>query len=151
MLRRLLLKKNFYTNPLFTVVSVRGGMPQRGNFRGGHRGGFNPSFRNNVDSFGQKIPPPPGYICYRCLGKGKDVQHSSGCITVAQHINACTRIDHFINDCPTNGNAEFDKPKLKRTTGIPKAFLVKVEQTERDRGNVMVTTTGDLVVAAPNR
>lgn len=131
-------------------------MPQRGNFRG--RGGFNPSFRSNLDSFGQKIPPPPGYICYRCLGKGKSkIFYGKGSrnsfLLLAQATASLffSLIDHFIHDCPTHGNTEFDKPKLKRTTGIPKAFLVKVEQTERDKGNVMVTTGGDLVVAAPNR
>ena len=34
---------------------------------------------------------------------------------------------HYINSCPTNGNPEFDIHKIKRPTGIPKAFLKKVD------------------------
>ncbi|KAJ1503783.1 hypothetical protein HMI54_007786 [Coelomomyces lativittatus] len=48
-------------------------------------------------------PPPPGYVCYRCGVKG-----------------------HFIQDCPTNGDTTFDRPKVKRTTGIPKSFLKEI-------------------------
>ena len=44
-----------------------------------------------------KSQPPPGYICNRCGEKG-----------------------HFIYDCPVKGNPQ---PTVKRTTGIPKAFL----------------------------
>ena len=39
---------------------------------------------------------------------------------------------HFIGVCPTLGDENFDKPKLKRTTGIPKTFLKTVDQ--RDAG-----------------
>lgn len=48
--------------------------------------------------------PPPMYVCYRCGVKG-----------------------HYIQDCPTNGDAKFDRPKVKRTTGIPKSFLKEIE------------------------
>ena len=46
------------------------------------------------------------------------------------------------------GNADFDnRPKLKKTTGIPKMFLKTVET--RDAAG-MVTETGELVIAQPN-
>lgn len=71
--------------------------------------------------------PPPGYICYRCGRKG-----------------------HFISDCPTIGDKDFDKPRLKRTTGIPKIFLKTVENTQSSRSGVMIAQTGELVIAQPN-
>ncbi|KAI9208706.1 DWNN domain-containing protein [Polychytrium aggregatum] len=118
--------------------------------RGGHRGGFqgtgdrggsqsashtssmvsggsgayhgDADWRNN--NMNQELPP--GYICYRCGQKG-----------------------HFLNQCPTHGDAKFDRPKLKRTTGIPKVFLTVVEDAQASDG-VMITQTGELVVVKPN-
>src|ERR1700760_1231448 len=55
-------------------------------------------------------PLPPGYICHRCQQKG-----------------------HWIYDCPTNDDPNFvPKPKLKKTTGIPRSFLERVEKTDDD-------------------
>ncbi|KAI8818207.1 DWNN domain-containing protein, partial [Fimicolochytrium jonesii] len=71
--------------------------------------------------------PPPGYICYRCGQKG-----------------------HFINQCPTIGDQTFDRPKLRRTTGIPKIFLKVVDDKTAAGGGVMVTQSGELVIAQPN-
>jgi len=63
-------------------------------------------------------------------------------------------IGHYINVCPTIGNDSFDRPKLKRTTGIPKMFLKTVEDKSGDgpppREGVMVTGDGELVVVHPN-
>nr|POE93309.1 putative ring finger protein p8b7.15c [Quercus suber] len=51
---------------------------------------------------------PPGYICHRCGDKG-----------------------HWIQACPTNNDPTFDgRPKIKRTTGIPRSMLKKLEPTE---------------------
>lgn len=73
--------------------------------------------------------PPPTYVCYRCGQKG-----------------------HYINQCPTNGDKEYDKhPRIKRTTGIPRSFLKVIEEPKNavksGTGGLMVTPKGDLVVA----
>ncbi|GAA5847298.1 hypothetical protein JCM3766R1_003941 [Sporobolomyces carnicolor] len=94
-------------------------------------------------------PPPPGYICYRCGQKG-----------------------HWIQECPTNGDAAYEnRPRIKRTTGIPKSFLTEVagpgpktgdedgmlgaDGTESGlvmdhKSGVMVTADGGFVVARPD-
>jgi protein MPE1 len=81
-----------------------------------------------------------GYICYRCGEKG-----------------------HWIQLCPTNDDPNFDnKPRVKRTTGIPKSFLKTVEKpaalvndgTTDDTklpSGVMVNADGDFVVAEPDK
>ncbi|KAI9688830.1 MAG: hypothetical protein M1822_001187 [Bathelium mastoideum] len=85
-------------------------------------------------------PPPPGYICYRCQEKG-----------------------HWIQACPTNDDPEFDKkPRLRRTTGIPKSFQRTVEKPianavndgltddTKQNSNVMVNAEGEFVIAVPD-
>lgn len=86
------------------------------------RGGFVPSAI-------ERPPPPAGYICYRCGQKG-----------------------HWIQECPTNDNQEYDnRPRFKRTTGIPKSMLRTVEQsTAENMSGVMVTPDGSYVVATPD-
>ncbi|KAI8356688.1 DWNN domain-containing protein, partial [Blakeslea trispora] len=76
----------------------------------------------------QRIPPPT-YVCYRCGQKG-----------------------HYINQCPTNGDKDYDKhPRIKRTTGIPRSFLKVIEEPKNavkaGTGGLMVTPKGDIVVA----
>ncbi len=84
--------------------------------------------------------PPSGYICYRCGEKG-----------------------HWIQVCPTNDDPNFDnKPRVKRTTGIPRSFLKTIEKpvaltndgtmddTKAPSG-VMVNAEGEYVVAEPDK
>ncbi|EAU90508.1 zinc knuckle domain-containing protein [Coprinopsis cinerea okayama7 len=78
----------------------------------------------------QDRPLPPSYVCYRCGQKG-----------------------HWIQDCPTNNDREFDnRPRIKRTTGIPRSMLKAVENPNTaDIGQgIMVTPEGGYVVAQPD-
>ncbi|ORX53377.1 DWNN-domain-containing protein [Piromyces finnis] len=104
-------------------------VPFRPHFTGSHPSnstpGSKPSSSNPTPTI-QKIPNPT-YVCFRCRQKG-----------------------HFISDCPTLGDKEFDRPKLKRTTGIPKCFLKAVDTKQASEGGVMVTQNGELVVVQPN-
>ena len=60
---------------------------------------------------------------------------------------------HWIYDCPTNNDKDFDnRPRIKRTTGIPRSFLKTVEApSESNAGaGVMITPEGGFVVAQPD-
>ena len=79
-------------------------------------------------------PPPQGYICHRCGEKG-----------------------HWIQACPTNNDPNFDnKPRIKRTTGIPKVFLKRADKPifdddgEGKTNGVMMDADGEYVVAEPD-
>ncbi|OBW66218.1 DWNN-domain-containing protein [Aureobasidium pullulans] len=99
-----------------------------------HRpGGFN-KMANVPDK-----PLPPGYTCHRCGEKG-----------------------HWIQACPTNNDPAFEnRPKFRRTTGIPRSFLKVVEKPtalssdgtvdiSQLPAGVMYTATGEWVVARPD-
>ncbi|KAH8832965.1 DWNN-domain-containing protein [Flagelloscypha sp. PMI_526] len=75
-------------------------------------------------------PLPPSYVCYRCGQKG-----------------------HWINMCPTNNDREYDnRPRIKRTTGIPRSMLKAVQspQIGGPGEGIMVTPEGGYVVAQPD-
>lgn len=75
-------------------------------------------------------PLPASYVCYRCGQKG-----------------------HWIHDCPTNNDRDWDhKPRIKRTTGIPRSFLKTVEQPTDGSftQGVMLTPEGGYVIAQPD-
>ncbi|KAH8093273.1 DWNN domain-containing protein [Cristinia sonorae] len=75
-------------------------------------------------------PLPPSYVCYRCGQKG-----------------------HWIQDCPTNNDRDYDnRPRIKRTTGIPRSFLKAVDNPSTGPlgQGVMVTPEGGYVVAQPD-
>ena len=70
---------------------------------------------------------------------------------------------HWIQSCPTNDDPTFDgKPRVKRTTGIPRSFLTKIEKptTLANDGTIddikpppgaMVNAEGEWVVAEPDK
>jgi protein MPE1 len=58
-------------------------------------------------------PPPDKYVCFRCGQKG-----------------------HWIQDCPTNDDPNWDKNKrFKRSTGIPKTMMQRVEDSDSEDEN----------------
>lgn len=62
-------------------------------------------------------------------------------------------VGHWIQDCPTNDDREFDnRPRVKRTTGIPRSFLkaVDISAEGAPAKGVMVTPEGGFVVAEPD-
>lgn len=84
--------------------------------------------------------PPNGYVCHRCGEKG-----------------------HWIQQCPTNDNPEYDnRPRVKRTTGIPKSFLKTVDKAtvlaqgadgddSKTPAGIMVNADGEFVIAEPDK
>ncbi|KAI9732847.1 MAG: hypothetical protein M1834_003785 [Cirrosporium novae-zelandiae] len=100
-----------------------------------------PVYRGNYKGKPANVPdhpPPTGYVCYRCGEKG-----------------------HWIQACPTNGDPNMEnRPRIKRTTGIPRSFLKTVEKpvlngdgadnTKPSKG-VMVNAAGEWVIAEPDK
>ncbi|KAB8346365.1 hypothetical protein FH972_023407 [Carpinus fangiana] len=98
-------------------------------------GGYKPNAKAAPDH-----PPPPGYLCYRCGEKG-----------------------HWIQACPTNNDPSWEgRPRVKRTTGIPKSQLKTIEKPKsltndgltddaRQPSGVMVNAEGEYVVAVPDQ
>lgn len=69
--------------------------------------------------------PPENYVCFRCGNKG-----------------------HFIQHCPTNNDRNFDILKIRKPSGIPKDFLMKVSGDAEGLNSKLVTEEG-FVVANP--
>ncbi len=101
--------------------------------------------------------PPPGYICYRCGEKGRFS------VLMFETVADLVLLGHWIQMCPTNNNPNFDgRPRVKRTTGIPRSFLKTIEKpavltndgtaddTKQPSG-VMVNAEGEFVVAEPDK
>lgn len=101
------------------------------NADGGFQKRFRPPMTSTAGAFrgGPAVPPPPYYVCFRCGQKG-----------------------HYINNCPTNNDPNFDKPRVKKSTGIPRSFLKTVasDNTASEQQPLMVTADGSLVVAVSN-
>ncbi|KAJ1960557.1 Retinoblastoma-binding protein [Dispira parvispora] len=87
---------------------------------------YRPHPRNPSGHMHPARPLPANYICHRCGQKG-----------------------HWISDCPTNADKGFGQPRIKRTTGIPKSFLQKIDALPEDKA-AMVTADGSLVIAQAN-
>jgi len=80
--------------------------------------------------------PPPGYVCYRCGGK-----------------------DHWIKNCPTNSDPNFEGKKIKKTTGIPKSYMktisketveFRLQNPELNESGIHTNENGDLIDAEGN-
>ena len=89
-----------------------------------------PVFFRNSAAANDDGPPPPGYMCYRCGSR-----------------------DHWIKNCPTNSDPNFEGKRIRRTTGIPKKFLRSVDidpqsisPEEMAARKIMVTDEGKFVV-----
>lgn len=95
---------------------------------GGGGGGPRKPYQHHQE---QQRELPAGYICYRC-GLG----------------------GHWIHDCPTNNDPNFDKKRIRRTTGIPRSMLESVDRPTEGSGplaqGVMVTPDGGYVIARPD-
>ncbi|KAF2083752.1 DWNN-domain-containing protein [Saccharata proteae CBS 121410] len=100
---------------------------------------FRPGFVKGKPHNVPEGTPPDTYICHRCHVKG-----------------------HWIQACPTNDDPNFEnKPRIKRTTGIPRSMLQIVEKPvaftndgltdeSRQPSGVMVNAAGDYVIAKPD-
>ncbi|XP_029914386.1 E3 ubiquitin-protein ligase RBBP6-like isoform X2 [Myripristis murdjan] len=63
-------------------------------------------------------PPPANYTCYRCGKNG-----------------------HHIRNCPTNGDKNYEAiPRIKKSTGIPRSFMVEVDDPSMK--GAMLTSSG---------
>lgn len=74
------------------------------------------------------------------------------------HQSANIRLGHWIQECPTNNDPRFDgRNKIKRATGIPRAFQKQVEKppdgTDEDSSTtgVMLNADGEYVIAQPDK
>lgn len=69
--------------------------------------------------------PPINYVCFRCGQK-----------------------NHFIQHCPTNSDKNYDIVRIRKPTGIPRAFLVPTEGDTADSAR-LVTPSGGYVQVQP--
>lgn len=79
------------------------------------------------------------------------------------HISIDNVLGHWIQACPTNDDPSFDgRPRVKRTTGIPRSFLKTIErptaltndsawEESKQPSGVMVNAEGDWVIAEPDQ
>lgn len=76
----------------------------------------------------QQQPPPPTYICHRCKLPG-----------------------HRIQQCPTNGDKAFDKPRERQgCAGIPRNFLKSVSVEEAGKNmDALIANDGSFYLVAP--
>lgn len=85
------------------------------------------------------------------LDKPLNAQRTSGKVPPSQYVcHRCGKSGHFIQDCPTNGDPNFNIKKVKRANGIPTSFLQKVDPTLAGEKGIMVLPGGQVAVMRPN-
>lgn len=85
---------------------------------------FNKPTQSSTTANNPDDVPPPGYMCYRCGSK-----------------------DHWIKNCPTNDDPNWEGKRIKRTTGIPKTYLKTVEKPDEDSSkSYLMNEEGQYVV-----
>lgn len=91
-------------------------------------------------------PPPTGYVCYRCGQPGRSVVYCRGNTQSDPVV-----LGHWIQECPTNDDPNFEnRPRAKRTTGIPRSFLQTVAEPAEGQSGLMIGTDGGYVIARPD-
>lgn len=81
---------------------------------------FNPRAAANIP----EKPLPPHYICHRCGQRG-----------------------HWIQNCPSLTDPNWEIKKVRRTTGIPRSMLRTVDKPPDDGKTYLMTPDGEYVVA----
>lgn len=101
-------------------------------------------------------PLPVGYTCHRCGEKGEYQPREPKDVKL-------TGSGHWIQACPTNNDPTFDnRPKFRKTTGIPRSFLKVVDKPTglatdgsvdmpQLPAGVMYTANGEWVIAEPDK
>ena len=64
--------------------------------------------------------PPVNYVCNRCRVPG-----------------------HWLQECPTRGDKEYDRARIVKPTGIPLSMLQKVENVDESNGDVAIMKIGN--------
>lgn len=106
--------------------------------------------RGHINSSSNSIGRSPTVPCHRATSATVAARKVCPFIWCCNPDVDAPAIGHWIQDCPTNNDRDFDhRPRIKRTTGIPRSFLKAVENPTDAQG-VMVTPEGGFVVAQPD-
>lgn len=69
----------------------------------------------------QRTHPPSHYVCNRC--------HVPG---------------HWMQECPTRGDTSYDRARVVKPTGIPRALLRKLDSVDETNANVAIMKIGNV-------